>query len=77
MIRFVMQSESDKRAFTIVRTTHTQKSQKACHLTDQSFFQVERYAHESSQKYHLENPYWQTYVERDISTTRIRQRMND
>ncbi|RMY13586.1 hypothetical protein D0866_14052 [Hortaea werneckii] len=39
---FVMQSESDKRAFTI----------------------VERYAHESSQKYHLENPYWQTYVER-------------
>ncbi|KAK6392645.1 hypothetical protein LTR65_003418 [Meristemomyces frigidus] len=37
--RFVMQSESDKRAFTI----------------------VERYAHESSQKYHLENPYWQTF----------------
>ncbi|RMY47181.1 hypothetical protein D0865_08828 [Hortaea werneckii] len=36
---FVMQSESDKRAFTI----------------------VERYAHESSQKYHLENPYWQTF----------------
>lgn len=26
--------------------------------------QVERYAHESSQKYHLENPYWQTYVAR-------------
>ncbi|KAK5121270.1 hypothetical protein LTR85_005436 [Meristemomyces frigidus] len=36
---FVMQSESNKRAFTI----------------------VERYAHESSQKYHLENPYWQTF----------------
>ncbi|KAF2770199.1 hypothetical protein EJ03DRAFT_326599 [Teratosphaeria nubilosa] len=36
---FVMQSESDPRAFTI----------------------VERYEHESSQKYHLENPYWQTF----------------
>nr|POE69096.1 hypothetical protein CFP56_72803 [Quercus suber] len=36
---FVMQSESDSRAFTI----------------------VERYAHESSQKFHLENPYWQTF----------------
>ncbi|KAK3190842.1 hypothetical protein K4F52_003158 [Lecanicillium sp. MT-2017a] len=22
---------------------------------------VERYAHETSQKYHLENPYWQTF----------------
>ncbi|EMC98682.1 hypothetical protein BAUCODRAFT_103075 [Baudoinia panamericana UAMH 10762] len=36
---FVMQSQSDKRAFTI----------------------IERYATESSQKYHLENPYWQTF----------------
>ncbi|KAK5719200.1 hypothetical protein LTR15_007723 [Elasticomyces elasticus] len=36
---YVMQSESDKRAFTI----------------------VERYAGESSQKYHLEDPYWQTF----------------
>lgn len=66
MIRFVMQSESDKRAFTIVRTTHTQTSHKACHLIlTHDLFQVERYAHESSQKYHLENPYWQTYVEQE------------
>ncbi|KAK3674185.1 hypothetical protein LTR78_006032 [Recurvomyces mirabilis] len=36
---FVMQSESDKRAFTI----------------------VERYAAESSQQYHLNNPYWPTF----------------
>ncbi|KAK0363028.1 hypothetical protein LTR91_019678 [Friedmanniomyces endolithicus] len=36
---FIMQSESDKRSFTI----------------------VERYAAESSQKYHLEDPYWQTF----------------
>ncbi|KAG8667519.1 hypothetical protein FPOAC1_012352 [Fusarium poae] len=35
----VMQSTSDKRAFTI----------------------VERYEQESSQKYHLENPYWKTF----------------
>ncbi|KAL4728939.1 hypothetical protein ACLX1H_003345 [Fusarium chlamydosporum] len=35
----VMQSNSDKRAFTI----------------------VERYEQESSQKYHLENPYWKTF----------------
>ncbi|KAF4980690.1 hypothetical protein FZEAL_3358 [Fusarium zealandicum] len=26
-----------------------------------AFTIVERYEHESSQKYHLENPYWQTF----------------
>ncbi|KAK5134700.1 hypothetical protein LTR08_006215 [Meristemomyces frigidus] len=52
----VMQSESDKRAFTI----------------------VERYAHKSSQKYHLENPYWKTFdgyviplLERDMDLRRF------
>lgn len=31
------------------------------HIDPRSFTIVERYAHESSQKYHLENPYWQTF----------------
>ncbi|KAF2215682.1 hypothetical protein CERZMDRAFT_120026 [Cercospora zeae-maydis SCOH1-5] len=31
------------------------------HKDPQAFTIVERYAHESSQKYHLENPYWQTF----------------
>ncbi|WPH04825.1 Hypothetical protein R9X50_00772200 [Acrodontium crateriforme] len=33
--------------------------QSESEMTD--FTIVERYAHESSQKYHLENPYWQTF----------------
>ncbi|KAM3425613.1 hypothetical protein BST61_g7560 [Cercospora zeina] len=31
------------------------------HKDAQAFTIVERYANESSQKYHLENPYWQTF----------------
>ncbi|KAK3681854.1 hypothetical protein LTR37_020813 [Vermiconidia calcicola] len=31
------------------------------HKDSQAFTIVERYAHESSQKYHLENPYWKTF----------------
>ncbi|KAF2721347.1 hypothetical protein K431DRAFT_284952 [Polychaeton citri CBS 116435] len=31
------------------------------HKEPTQFTIVERYAHESSQKYHLENPYWQTF----------------
>lgn len=31
------------------------------HKDQQAFTIVERYAHESSQKYHLENPYWKTF----------------
>ncbi|CAK3944103.1 Hypothetical predicted protein [Lecanosticta acicola] len=31
------------------------------HQDPRAFTIVERYAHESSQKYHLENPYWQTF----------------
>ncbi|KAK4503545.1 hypothetical protein PRZ48_004460 [Zasmidium cellare] len=31
------------------------------HKDPRAFTIVERYAHESSQKYHLENPYWQTF----------------
>jgi len=29
--------------------------------SEREFTIVERYAHESSQKYHLENPYWKTF----------------
>lgn len=31
------------------------------HQDKRSFTIVERYEHESSQKYHLENPYWKTF----------------
>ncbi|EMF14867.1 uncharacterized protein SEPMUDRAFT_38442 [Sphaerulina musiva SO2202] len=31
------------------------------HLDARKFTIVERYVNESSQKYHLENPYWQTF----------------
>ncbi|KAL9073857.1 MAG: hypothetical protein Q9161_002689 [Pseudevernia consocians] len=31
------------------------------HQDKRAFTIVERYKHESSQKYHLENPYWKTF----------------
>ncbi|CAC9892050.1 unnamed protein product [Aureobasidium pullulans] len=49
-----------------------------------AFTIVERYAHESSQKYHLENPYWQTFdkyviplLAKDMDLRRLNELVDD
>ncbi|KEQ90840.1 hypothetical protein AUEXF2481DRAFT_53615, partial [Aureobasidium subglaciale EXF-2481] len=49
-----------------------------------AFTIVERYEHESSQKYHLENPYWQTFdkyviplLAKDMDLRRLNELVDD